>query len=274
MNLYWLLILATLVISSQPCLADPATVGTAQDPSTAPDVKIERTGLSVAEQAKFLQTRGPGSMLGRLSNFASLLYAAENILIGSSSKEVLEKPLHTAYPSRSIYEPTRAEFFDTIARQTGTTYQYMVENDSWIFNPPAMPLPFNIDICQGWKTEDRGQYVAYIPQIAPVGMDIYMMGRYSDLQPEQKVKIEDFMAMACSQALPEAVTVADMKRVSLDGVEALYYECPGRVKDMHWRQWAFIKNGQGYLIVSAFKTENKDKITADVDRMLKSFHVK
>ncbi|MBS2008601.1 MAG: hypothetical protein JST01_16255 [Cyanobacteria bacterium SZAS TMP-1] len=271
--MYLLLILVAILCVSPACLADTGATS-AQDPSAVPDVKIERTGLSPAEQAKFLQTRGPGSILGKLGNFASLLYAAENILIGSTDREVLEKPLHTAYPSRAVYQPTRAEFFDTIARQTGTSYKYMADNDSWIFDPPAMPVPYSIDVLPGWKVEDRGQYVAYIPDMAPVGMDIYMMGRYSDLQPEQKVKSENFMAMACSQALPKGVGPADMKAVDLDGVQALYYECPGRVKDMHWRQWAFIKNGQGYLIVSAFKSENKDKIVGDVDRMLKTFHVK
>jgi len=273
--MHLLILLAIVLFSALPVEAQTeAESEKAKDPAGVQEVKIERSGLSPAEQAKFLQSRGPGAMLGKLGSFASLLYAAEDILVGSSSKEVLDRSLHTSYPSRAIYEPTRAEFFDTIARQTGSHYTYMAENNSWIFDEPAMPLPYTITMAPGWKAEDRGQYVAYIPEVAPVGMDIYMMGRYSDMSPETKSKVEDFMAMAFTQVLPKKLTTADMKRVEVDGVQALYYECPGKVPDMRWRQWAFIKNGQGYLIVSAFKTDTADKIVPDVDNMVKSFHVK
>jgi len=269
-----LLMLVITAIFALPALAQTAPAQTTKDPASASEIKIDRKGLSPEEQSKFLQSRGPGSMLGNLGSFASLLYAAEDILVGSSNAQVLQRPLHTSYPSRAIYEPTRAEFFDTIARQTSSHYTYMAENDSWIFDEPAMPLPFTIKTAPGWKAEDRGQYVAYIPEVAPVGMDIYMMGRYSEMTPETKSKVEDFMAMAFTQVLPKKLTTADMKRVEVDGVQALYYECPGKVPDMRWRQWAFIKNGQGYVIVSAFKTDVAHKIVPDVDNMVKSFHVK
>ena len=51
-----------------------------------------------------------------------------------------------------------------------------------------MPLPYSLSLADGWSADDRGYYVAYIQQIAPVGMDIYMMGRFAGLERQYSEK--------------------------------------------------------------------------------------
>jgi hypothetical protein len=136
-----------------------------------------------------------------------------------------------------------------------------------------MPLPYSVKAADGWKIEDRGMYVAYIPELAPVGMDIYMLGRYSDVSDSQSKNIRDLLALRFSKHVDPKATVADMKIATIDGAEAVYFESPAPVADRLWRQWAFFKDGQAFVIVSTYSEENKDKIVPAVDAMVKSFHV-
>jgi len=90
---------AVALLSSQVCYADPDQ-GSAKDPATVPDTASSQKSLTIQEQDKFLGTRLPGNVIGNLGSFASLLYAMEGTLIGSSSKEVLHRPLRTVYPEK------------------------------------------------------------------------------------------------------------------------------------------------------------------------------
>jgi len=240
----------------------------AAGPSPSQTVK----SLTVDEQKRFLQTRVPGSLIGKFGSFAGLFYALEGVLIGTPSKKVLEIQLHGVYPKKEIYQPTYEEFFETIARQTETSFSYQPDVNVWLFDAPAMPLPFSLTKAPDWTEENRGQYVAYIPTVAPVGMDIYMMGKYSALSDEKAKNIREFLALSFSQAMLKTPTIDQMKNTTIDGAEALYLESAGKAPETRWRQWAFIKNGCGFIIVSAYRTENEKTIVPAVDAMIKSFH--
>jgi hypothetical protein len=136
-----------------------------------------------------------------------------------------------------------------------------------------MPLPYALKKAQDWKQEDRGLSVAYIPPEVPMGMDIYMMGRYSDVTAAQSKKIGDWLALRFSKHIDPGVTAADMKAATVDGADAIYFESAGPETDRHWRQWAFLKNGQAFVIVSSYSDENKNKVVSAVDAMVNSFHV-
>jgi hypothetical protein len=247
--------------------AIPSAPAPAPAPAQEPTVK----SLSTEEQSKFLEQRLPGNVIGNLGSFASLLFAMEGTAIGSSSTDVLHRPLHTIYPDKDTYMPTYAEFFDMIARQTSTSFKYLPEVNVWLFDEPRMPQPYTLKKADGWKEENRGMYVSYIPEVAPVGMDVYMMGRYSDISDAQSKKIRDIAALIFSEHIDPKLTVSDMKPATVNGADAIYFEAEAPVADRLWRQWAFFKNGQAFVIVSTYSKENKDKIVPAVDAMVKSF---
>jgi hypothetical protein len=262
--------LSLSLLSGPICLGQTAEASPTSTSAPAPP-KVK--SLSAGEQADLLRRRLPGNTIGNFGGFASLLYAMEDVAIGSSSKAVLHKPLQSIYPDKETYKPTYSEFFDAIARQTGTSYRYEPEVNVWVFDQPQIPLPYTIKKADDWKEEDRGMYVAYIPPVAPIGLDIYMMGRYSDVTEAQLKTIRDMTALRFSKNMNVDATAADMNVATIDGAEALYFAADAPAKDRFWRQWAFFKNGQVFVIVSAYSKENKEKVEADVDNMLKSFHV-
>ncbi len=40
-----------------------------------------------------------------------------------------------------------------------------------------------------------------------------------------------------------------------------------------WRQWAFVKDGWAFMVVSVLHADNEDQLLPDVKRMLASFEV-
>ncbi|MBS1991739.1 MAG: hypothetical protein JSS83_14560 [Cyanobacteria bacterium SZAS LIN-3] len=245
----------------------PPAIQKASD-SSAPKSK----SLSPSEQQKFLETRLPGAMIGSFGAFSSLLYAVDNTIIGTDDKDVLKAEVRTMYPPKEVYMPTHAELFDMIARQTGSSFSYEPKRNYWHFRVPPMPLPYTITKAPGWIEENRGDYVAYIPSIAPVGMDIYMMGKYSALSPAQEKEIREFGAKMFSRHIAPKATVNDMKFVTVDGTSALYFAAPAPQGDRLWRQWAFLKGGELYVIVSCYGKDQKEQIERDVDLMVSTFH--
>ncbi len=173
----------------------------------------------------------------------------------------------------SAHKLTFAETFETIARQTQSTVHYDANAQQWVFEKPQMPLPYSISIADGWKAEDRGYYVAYIPAIAPVGMDIYMNGRFKGLNEQQLVDIRDEQALVFADRMHNGVTIADMTPTTVDGADALYYKTKSPVKGRQWRQWTFVKNDQSFIIVSTVADENEAKLIPEVEKMVHSFHV-
>lgn len=228
--------------------------------------------LSTEEQNKILHERIPtGMMMGSFYEYTNLLYCSREEFLQTPSVDIAKTNLHTVHVKD--YKPTRAELFESIARQTGSTIVYNPTFFSkWVAMPTPMPLPYSIKIADHWKAEDRGMYVAYIPDCQPVGMDIYMLGRYSELTAEKLKEVRNGNALNWGTMVDSSATLEKMKEVKIGDSEALYYETtsvkrPGN----QWRQWSFIKGGEAFLIVSSIDQPNAAKLVPQVEEMVASF---
>lgn len=228
--------------------------------------------MSEEARASFLKKRCVGAVIGRFGSWLSLMYACgEYWRLTSDDKDAFNKVLNSVYPSK-LYKPTQAEFFEALARQLNTNVEYDPKRDYWVFNPPHLPLPYSIELADGWQEHVRGYEVGYVPKIAPVGMDIYIFGRYSNVDDDTVKKVREEVALWCSKMVDKNSSAKDMKPATVDGAEALYFETdklkqPGCV----WRQWAFMKNGQMFVIVSAIDKSNESTLYPDVRKMVESF---
>lgn len=229
--------------------------------------------LSQAEQEKILRSRvRSASMLGSFYEFNNLMYISDEPFLTTTSPAVAKMQLHTPYVTD--YRPTVAENFECMARQTGTSVKYdPTFLSKWIAIPPAMPLPYTMEIAKDWTSENRNGYVAHFPKIQPVGMDVYILGRYSGLTAEELTKVRDTYATNFAQHINPAAEIKSMKEVTVDGCNAIYYQTkPPKRPDGTWRQWSFVKDGQAFMIVSALEDKNSDLLLPQVESMVASFH--
>ncbi len=259
MKFVFVLSLLTLVVFSHPISAQKAR---------------KKSAPSQPQSSEFLTRRLPtGVMTGTFNSFASLLYAVDETILHTDSKDVGSTELHSVFPE--FYKPTYREFFDAIARQTQSTWQPDPAHKQWFFSPPAAPLPYSIKLAQGWSSHDEGMYVGYVPPTAPVGMDVYMMGTYSANPPNATTLMKNVrseLAIQFARNVKPGVTPKDMKKVQIAGAEALYFEAPSPRPGTMWRQWAFLKNGQAFVIVSVVAKDDR-QVWTDVDAMVSSFQV-
>lgn len=225
-----------------------------------------------AETEKFLGSVAPSIRSWRtFEDWCKALKGAKIANVSSSSARINKEKCEPLVDS--AYKMTFAETFETIARQTKSNVHYNTKTQLWIFDEPKMPLPYTVSIAEGWKAEDRGLYVAYIPAIAPVGMDIYMNGRFKGLNKQQLNDIRNEQALVFADRMHNGATIADMTPTTVDGVEALYYKTKAPVEGRQWRQWAFVKNGQSFLIVSSVDDKNEASLIPAVTKMVESFHL-
>jgi hypothetical protein len=211
-------------------------------------------------------------MKASFDSFCSYLYAGPDVVIHTASKEINQTRLRSPFPE--FYSPTWKELFDAIARQTMSSWKYDSKRDYWTFNKPPLPLPFTMKKAEKWKAHDRGMYVSYQPSIAPVGLDVYMMGAYSIDKASGEGKlfadVGDAIALLFAQSFKEDVTPKEMTKVKVGSYEALHFKSDGSVI---WRQWAIVKDGKAFIIVSAIKPEHEAALFPDVEKMLATFKI-
>ena len=235
----------------------------------------KRVALNSKQQEEFLARRLPsGVITGTFSTFGSLLYAALDIAVHTSDKEIGETELHSPFPD--FYKPTVKELLAAIALQTKSSWVYDSQTTYWTFAKPAAPKHFSLKLADEWTSADRGFYVTYRPPSYPVGMDIYYYGSYSSDDPSQQTviwkRVRDSWATGFASRLKSGVTISEMQPVAVDGVEALYFQAPAPRPGVMWRQWVLVKNGHAFVIVSTL-ANNDTKLLADVESMVKSFRV-
>lgn len=235
----------------------------------------KRAALNPKQQETLLARRLPsGVITGTFSAFGSLLYAALDIAIHTSDKEIAETELHSFFPE--FYKPTVKELLTTIALQTKSSWVYDSRTDYWTFAKPAAPKPFSLKLADKWTSGDRGFYVSYRPPSYPVGMDIYYYGSYSSEDPSQQTvmweRVRDSWATGFASRLRRGVKISEMQPASVDGVEALYFQAPAPRPGVMWRQWVLVKNGHAFVIVSTLPN-NDTNLLGDVESMVKSFRV-
>lgn len=234
--------------------------------SILPDGQANET-----ESEQFLKSLAPSIRHDNFGEFAELLTSSGIVNLHSSSPAV--NKIELAPICNISHSLIFAEFLETIARQTGTTSKQDAKYSRWNFEPPSMPLPYKLSMANGWHKQERGYYTAYIPKIAPVGMDIYMMGRFKGLSDDQLKEIRNEQALWFADKVSPGATIAMMKIETVDGCEALSFEAKAPLEGRKWRQWAFVKDSQAFVIVSTLDDQNEAKLLPDVEAMIKSFHI-
>jgi len=234
--------------------------------------------LSDKEQSAFLSSRnkaGGGMILGSFDSYCSLLYAACDVAIHTESSEINSTGLQSIIPD--FYKPTWRELFDVIAIQTQSSWSYDPTRNFWVFTKPQKPRTYySIEIAKGWEQNDCGLYVGYHPPIAPVGMDIYILGTYTSDDPKKAddlcKKLKEDFAITFAKVFQKDVTQKDMKNVRIGNYEALHFETKAS-NGVIWRQWVIIDEGRAFVIVSAIKPEHEAVVYPDVQKMIQSFRI-
>lgn len=262
MKLAFVLSILILVTFPQTMLAQKMTAGAVIPPPQPSEFLFKRAST--------------GAIQGTFRSFAQQLYARDKVRLHTDLKEVEDIRLHSIFPD--FYKPTYKELFDTVAYQTKLRWKYDPTHNRWFFAARPRELPFTI-MALDWHSYDEGMYVRYVPPTASGGMDIYLMGSYSDAssygsdRTELMEKIRDSLAIKFAKNLKPDVTALEMKKVQVAGAEALYFETPSPLSENIWRQWVFLKYGRALVIVSAI-AKNDDQTWTDVDVMVNSIQLK
>jgi len=141
--------LSSLVVRTAPMTVHSfgqtrADVQDINNDTRATDVTAERASvvsakegeaLTPGEQASFLAKRTSGGMIGTFNGYCSLLYAVHEVAIHTASKEVNQTSLTSPFPD--FYKPTWREIFDSVARQTKSSWKHDPKRDYWVFAKPA-----------------------------------------------------------------------------------------------------------------------------------------
>ena len=271
------------------------------DGEAPPDAQIKVTPFSEQELEKLLGQRVKGGMGYSFGQFANMFLVTSHIDYGmgiglmTPSKEIAKKNLQSPFPI--FYRPTLREFLDAIALQTSSSWKYDPTNqyvksdvkrdikatDLAIFEFVGIERvkPFEVTLAEGWKSNDKGNWLMLIPPSFPVGMDIYEMGSYSsddsDAEQELFTKVRAEVALEWAQRVHKQATAEDMQAAKVGPYDALYFEAlvPSQLKkDMRWRQWVFWVDAKCYFIVSTILPELDDDIFPDVEKMLASFRLR
>ncbi len=259
--------------------------------------------LNAKELDQLLKRRVRGGLGYTFTQFANMFMVTSNLGTGkcvglqSRDKDILATELQGVFPDS--YHPTLAELLDAIALQTFSKWSY-IEKDQTIMTDekdeakphdgvvvitfsrlsPAGPRkkPFEVTPAKGWKHEDRGNWETYIPPIAPVGMDIYEMGRYSarkgDTLAGLMTGIRKDVSLEWARRINPQAGESDLKPAKVGDIEALHFEAPVPSKmgpKLHWRQWVFTVGDRCYFVVSTLFAEQEVELLPDVEQMLKTF---
>ncbi|MCE9547257.1 MAG: hypothetical protein K8T25_17435 [Planctomycetia bacterium] len=255
--------------------------------------------LTPEQQDEFLKTRLSGAMGNKFHQFSNMFLVTSriNLPMGvglmTSSREVADADLRSPFPES--YQPTMREFLDTIALQSHAQWKYeptgkYIDTDEpnrpiqdlavYEFTPVKRVKPFKVTLAEGWKSEDKGNWVMLIPPSFPVGMDIYEMGTYStdDKTKEKELfdKVRTDVALQWAQRVNDT-HVEDLKSVKIGSHDALFFTAmvPSHIgKDLRWRQWVFMENNRCYFVVSTILPELDKKIYPDVEKMLSTLETK
>src|SRR4030095_6633761 len=233
---------------------------------------VHRKGISLEQQNALLSSSAPANPLGTFDSFCSLLYAVKDVAIHTQDSRVNGTQLSPVFPD--FYKPNFAQLFETIARQTRSTMHYDKGEDFWVFEHPAMPLPYSLETAQGWNVEDNGLFVKYVPPTQPVGMDVYLLGTYSTANDSSLAnKVRDALAERFASAFDQQVTASKMTHQKVAGVDALYFECPTPRPGLTWRQWSMVAHGQAIVVVSTLLEKNEATLLPQVTQMIASLQI-
>lgn len=262
--------------------------------------------LTDAKLEKLLNKRLEGGMSYSFKQFGNMFFVKSRIDLGTSiglmskSKEIPEKPLQSTFPTG--YNPTLREFFDSIGRQTTSTWKYDPTNqfigsqtkekkkpaqikDIAIFEfkeTKERTKSFKFKLSEGWAAIDQGTWVMHRPPEYPVGMDIYELGEFSQkasekADPDFSEKMRLRIAMHWAKRVNPKATEDLMKLAKVGKLDALFYDTmiPSNLEGekVRWRQWIFMDGNRGYFIVITIFPDYEAKIFPKVEEMITSFEL-
>lgn len=258
-------ILSFILFSFSSAIAQTAN-GTVQDKVTPLTEKQQKELLSGRMQS--------GAITGTFDSYTSLLFALNDIAMHTEDGEINNTKLNSPFPN--FYKPTVQQLFDTIALQTKSSWKYDAQRDYWVFAKPAIQKPYSLTLADKWTSRDMGIYTGYAPATFPVGMDVYYYGVYSADEVKKEAalweKIRNTWAVSFASNFKKGITAGEMQKISIDGVEALYFETPAPKPGIIFRQWTLIKKGKMFVIISTLPAGDKQAVS-DVEAMVKSFRV-
>lgn len=232
--------------------------------------------MTPEELNTFLKKRTSGQIMGPFHGYTSQLWALHNVGVWSEGAVDDTAPLENPFPES--YKPTWKELMDVLARQVDCSWHYNHDTGYWVFEKKPMDLPFTMEIAQGWSRRNEGNMVVFVPPIAPVGMDVYVIGHFSSEDPAKYEKVvadvRRHVSKPFAQRFRPDFTEAEFKLEKVSGETALYFSAPTpRDSKLTWRQWAFVKKGWCFLIVSVISEENEQRLLRDVKTMLSTFTI-
>lgn len=232
--------------------------------------------MTPAAFAEFAHGRTTQTPLGSLLAFSSLLWSLERIGLWCDDEETLQRSVENTF--QPDYEPTWLELMDVLARQTQCGLQYHCDTGYWHFEPGIRALPFVLEPAPGWKSRDDGNSIVFIPPIAPVGMDVYMLGHYSTDDAKQTKALyrqaREHVALSSARRFTDDVSLRDFKKTKVARADALFWTTrPGGRPQATWRQWAFVIEGWSFLIVSLIDDADEKQLLPAVQGMVASFQL-
>ena len=238
----------------------------------AQGVEVKLEPLSEEQQAKLLARRTQGGMVGTFGNFGSMLYAINNVVVHSDNERVVSTRLHSPFPD--WYKPTWAEFFDTMARQTSSSWSYDEDRAFWLFAEPAAALPYEVQLPEGSEAEGRGIGTHYTTE-GKLLAAIYVLGHYSADEDEEElfVRVRDDVALRSASRFGGEAEVDAMERIVVADSEALFYETVNPHDGSNWRQWVFVSGGHAISILSSLNEEDEPRLLPDLRALIASIKV-
>ena len=238
-------------------------------------VPILEHRMTPPELKIFLQQRTTSSMMsGTFAGYTSMLWAISEVGVWSEGTGIDNIRLQN--PFSENYSPTWKELMDVLAQQVNCSWHYDHKTGYWVFDRKNINPPFTLKIADGWTQRAEGLRVVFVPPNAPVGMDVYTMGHYSSDNPAKLQEVFTnaikHVSMRFAKNFKSDVSDADLIPKKVCGESALYFSAPTpRDSKLKWRQWAFVKNGWCFIIVSVISDENEQQLLNDVNQMMSTF---
>ncbi len=269
-------------------------------PTTEPTVAPEVKPLTADQLEKLLQTRLDGRLSFLFRQFANMFVVKSSIELGKTvvlatvSKEIEYAEVESVFPVS--YKPRLRELLDAIALQTGAKWDYEPTNRFirsnrrlktpitdiavFEFSKVERKKPIQVTLAEGWTSTDRGHWIMCKPPTAPVGMDIYELGRYScddrAKTPELLMQIPRDVALDWARRVKPDTSGSELKAARVGNYDALLFEATLKAKeggDVHWRHWVFMAGDRCFLVLSTLFPDQEKALLPEVESMIRSIQV-
>lgn len=115
------------------------------------------------------------------------------------------------------------------------------------------------------------------PPTAPVGMDIYELGRYScddrAKTPELLMQIPRDVALDGARRVKPDASGSELKAAKVGKYDALLFEATLKAReggDVNWRHWVFMAGDRCFLVVSTLFPDQEKALLPEVESMIRS----